>query len=211
MGDWLTTPPSKNRELLLNLSGGVDSAFATWRLLDDGYRLLLHHARLVNREGRADAEHRAVLEITDWLRDKGLTRFTLVTSGYDQGTLGRMPYDVEVIGFLTGVIMRDVHRRNIDTVVVTSNRDDVSVTDPDSPRVVRRRKLAHLMAARPLKWWIAFGHLSKQEMAGQMPSELIEACWWCRFPRGDGGQVCGRCRPCREMQTLRFEPAKESS
>jgi 7-cyano-7-deazaguanine synthase in queuosine biosynthesis len=189
--------PTTRQTLLLNLSGGVDSTFAAWRLLSDGWRLLLHHCEIQNREGRKDVERQAVTDVVRWLRDHNLRAFSLVTSGYDHGTIGRLPFDVEVIGFLTGVILRDPGRRRIRTVVVSANAGDVSVTHPTSPRVVRRREVAETMAGRPLNWWVPYGTVTKRQMIDAMPPDLFALCWWCRRPRD--GKRCGRCRPCRDV------------
>ena len=186
--------------LLLNLSGGVDSVYAAWRLLTDGHRLILHHCILRNREGRHDVEARAVRLVASWLRDHRLRAFTLLESGYDHGNLGRLPYDVEVLGFLTGVVLRDPSRRKIDTVVVSANSADASVTAPTTSRIVRRRQLAEAMVGRRLNWWIPFAHMTKAQMIAELPAELLELCWWCRRPQGT--MPCRRCRTCREINAL---------
>ena len=186
--------------LLVNLSGGVDSVYATWRLLADGHRLVLHHCVMRNREGRHEAEARAVRAVAAWLRSNRLRAFSLVESGYDHGNVGRMPYDVEIIGFMTGVVLRDPARSRIKTVVVSANASDVSVTKPTTSRVVRRRQLAEVMLGKPLNWWIPFAQVTKAEMVAALPPDLLGLCWWCRTPRGS--DPCGRCRPCREINAL---------
>jgi 7-cyano-7-deazaguanine synthase in queuosine biosynthesis len=186
--------------LLLNLSGGVDSVYAAWRLLADGHRLILHHCVLRNREGRHEVEGRAVRQVATWLRDHRLRAFTLLESGYDHGNLGRLPYDVEVIGFLTGVVLRDPSRRTIRTVVVSANSADVSVTAPTTSRVVRRRQLAEVMIGRQLNWWVPFAQTTKAEMIDELPPDLLALCWWCRKPHGS--RPCLRCRTCREINAL---------
>ena len=190
-------PEPGRRPLLVNLSGGVDSLYATWRLLSDGYRLVVHHCVMRNSEGRADVELDAVTVALAWLRRNRLRGFDYVQSGYDHGTLGRLPYDVEVIGFFTGVILRDPARHRIKTVVVSANASDPSVRNPTSPRIVRRRQIAEATAGRKLEWWIPYGDVTKQQMVEQLPDELLAAAWWCRRPAGT--TTCGRCRPCREV------------
>jgi len=189
--------PRPSERVLVNLSGGVDSVHAAWRLLAEGRKVLLHHCIIHNREGRAEVERRAVRGVVDWLNRRGLTRFELLESGYNQGNLGALPYDVELVGFLTGVILRDRRRQDIGTVVVSCNASDVSVTNPTTPRVVRRKQLAELMAGRELSWWMPFAHLTKAQMVEELPHDLLAVCWWCRR---SGPQQCGACRPCREVR-----------
>jgi 7-cyano-7-deazaguanine synthase in queuosine biosynthesis len=193
-------PAPGSETLLLNLSGGVDSVYAAWKLLEQGHRLILHHCVLRNREGRHDVEARAVREVASWLRDHRLRAFTLLESGYDHGNLGRLPYDVEVVGFLTGVVLRDPSRRNIDTVVVSANSADATVTAPTTARIVRRRQLAEVMVGRKLNWWVPFAHVSKAAMVAEIPPALLRLCWWCRRPRGS--RPCRQCRTCREINAL---------
>jgi len=204
-GDPDRKPDHQRKPLLVNLSGGVDSVYAAWRLLGAGHRLLLHHCVMRNDEGRADVEKAAVGQVLEWLRDSKLRRFDYIESGYDHGTLGRLPYDVEVIGFLTGVILRDPARHRITTVVVSSNAGDVSVTKPGSPRVVRRQQIAEMVAGRRLRWWVPFSTVTKQQMVADLPGELREMVWSCRKPR-DGG-TCKVCRPCREI--AEFEKGRQ--
>lgn len=193
-------PAPGSETLLVNLSGGVDSVYAAWKLLTLGHRLILHHCILRNREGRHEIEARAVRHVATWLREHRLRAFSLLESSYDHGNLGRLPYDVEVIGFLTGVVLRDPSRRNIGTVVVSANSSDASVTAPNTSRIVRRRQLAEVMVGRKLNWWIPFAAMTKAQMVDELPAELLELCWWCRRPQGT--RPCRRCRTCREINTL---------
>lgn len=192
------TPPTSG-PLLVNLSGGIDSVYATWRLLSAGHRLLIHHCVMRNPEGRADVEADAVDVVLSWLRRSGLRGFRHVRSGYDHGTLGRMVYDIEVIGFFTGVVLRDPANRQVRTVVVSANSGDATVRDPSTPRVVRRRQIAEATAGRRLSWWVPFAHVSKSEMIDALPGPLLSAAWFCRRPQGV--RPCGRCRTCREVQS----------
>jgi 7-cyano-7-deazaguanine synthase in queuosine biosynthesis len=207
-------PAPGSETLFLNLSGGVDSTFALWRLLADGHRIVAHHCRLSNREGRQPYEKAAVDGVLAWLAARGLDRrLDYIESGYDHGTLGRLAYDVEVVGFFTGVALRDPRRRTIATVVVSANADDVSVVKPSTPRVVRRRLIAEATAGRKINWWIPYASLTKAQMVDQTPPDLLALTWWCRRPTDE--RACGTCKPCREVaaptavRPLQFDRAKE--
>lgn len=204
-GDPDRKPDHQRKPLLVNLSGGVDSVYAAWRLLERGHRLLLHHCVMRNEEGRAEVEKAAVDQVLVWLRSNRKYRFDYIESGYDHGSLGRVMFDVEVIGFLTGVILRDPARHRINTVVVSSNAGDVSVTKPQTSRVVRRQEIAEMVAARKLRWWVPFAEVTKQQMVAALPDELRGMVWSCRKPR-EGG-TCKVCRPCREI--AEFEKGRQ--
>jgi 7-cyano-7-deazaguanine synthase in queuosine biosynthesis len=208
-------PPDPGREtLFLNLSGGVDSTFALWRLLADGHKIVAHHCQVRNREGRGPYEKAAVDAVLRWLAARRLDRrLTYVESGYDHGSLGRLIYDVEVIGFYTGVALRDPSRRRIQTVVISANANDATVTRPDAPRIVRRRLIAEATAGRKLRWWVPFASTSKVAMVEQLPADLLALTWWCRRPTD--GRRCRKCKPCREVDAatptrpLQFDRTKE--
>ena len=68
--------------IYLGVSGGLDSAYMAYRLLSDGYPLLLHHTTYRTRQLRYVHEEQAYLAVIGWLRDHGLDQFTISKSEY---------------------------------------------------------------------------------------------------------------------------------
>src|SRR5690606_23675578 len=60
------------KRVLVNLSGGIDSSYCLYLAMQAGCDVLVHHIRLVNREGRAPYEKEAVQRVMEWIRSQGL-------------------------------------------------------------------------------------------------------------------------------------------
>lgn len=189
-----------DRRILVNLSGGLDSAHTAWKLLAEGHPLVLHHCELTSPEGRTAAELDAVARILGWLQDQGLDRFEVVRTAFDYGTLQTVIYDVELVGFLTGVVLRDRRFRSLSTVAVSATIDDATVRSVREPRGVIRRQVAETVARRELDWLWPIAHYDRAELVAATPRDLLELVWWCRRP--DDGRACHRCLTCRQMDAL---------
>ena len=186
--------------VLLNLSGGIDSSYAAWRwLVDNPYRpLLIHHCRLLNFEGRTQAEDQAVDGVVAWLREQGLDRFQLVKTEFNYGTLPHIVWDIEVIGFITGVILRGKRYPDIRQVIMTTTADDMKLKNIHR-RHRRREELTRLMVPRKeVQYLWVNRHLPKAEMVRRMPKELLRATWSCRRPKDD--RPCGECYTCKALR-----------
>ena len=192
---------SKQDPVLVNLSGGVDSTYLAWGLLSAGYRLVIHHAVLINSTGRHGEERVAVERVLRWLDREGLDRYEYVTTRLDLTDLGWVPYDIEVVGFLSGTVLRSPGRQRVRTVAVSSNADDATARDPNTTRGRVRQKVTESMANRPIDWWWPIRDRSKADLVAAMPTDLLAATWWCREPTGNG-KLCDRCRTCRQMSAL---------
>lgn len=188
--------PAPSGRALLNLSGGVDSAYAAWRWLSERRgRLLIHHCHLRNREGRLDVEAAAYRATLAWLRENGFDDFEVVETGFDYGTVPHIVWDIEIIGFLTGLVLRGNGYKDITKVIMTATADDLRIRNIQR-RQRRRDQLAQLML--PTKKiepvWIS-RHLTKKQMMQAMPAELLALTWSCRRPRE--GRPCGECYTCK--------------
>lgn len=193
-------PPRRGR-ILVPLSGGVDSAYAAWRVLKDGHKALLFHVNLHNREGRGKVEKQATDRICRWLVSKGLNRFDLVDATFDYGTMPRIVYDVELVGFMSGMVLSSRAAKDCNTVVVASNTDDPTVRNRTSRRGVNRKMLCEQMAGRELNWWWLLRAMSKAQVVAATPPGLLELCWWCRTPRD--AKPCHRCPSCKQVDAAR--------
>lgn len=187
--------------MLLNFSGGLDSVYAAYKLLKAGHKLILHHCKLKTRENRTKSELVAVRSVMGWFRENRLTNFTYLESAYDYGTISPIIYDVEIIGFQTGVILRASSRQRVKTVVWPSNAEDVSITNPTHYRVRHRRELAELVAKRKLDWYYPIRNLRKEDIIRDIPDELFRRSWYCRRPTPNGSR-CHQCRTCLQVDEV---------
>lgn len=186
-------------DVLINLSGGVDSVYALWQHVKNGGDPLLHHCHLITPSGRHTYEKQAVRRVMRWLMDHGYGAPKLVETTFAAGTAGYNLQDVEVIGFMTANVLLHPAHRDIDTVIISANSGDLAQGPGYERRVANRNTIIQtLVSDRDIRFEYPIADVSKQEMVRTMPSDLLAACWWCRRPRRNGS-TCGNCRPCREV------------
>lgn len=182
--------------VLVNFSGGVDSVYAAYIALRNGNRVVLHHCVLKSKHSRHTQEKQAAKRCLDFFTRNRLGNFTYVESGFDYGTLGHMIYDVELIGFLTGTILRNPAHKNVERVIVSVNSEDPTGRDINTPRRVRANRIAEEVAGRKIKWEYPFIHMTKRQVMEDMPPELLRSTWWCRRPQKND-MPCKKCASCK--------------
>jgi 7-cyano-7-deazaguanine synthase in queuosine biosynthesis len=187
---------------LLNLSGGLDSAYCLYQAMQAGEHLLVHHIRLKNHEGRQQLEHQAVRRIRAWIDQQNLPgAYTYIESGYESGTIGWIPQDVAIWAFQTGVIMSGPRYAHIDSLIVPRHQDAfVHMKDPAAGMAASDRfiqSFVSLLAKREVKILTPIGHLRKAEIIAAMPAELRRRCWWCRTPKRNA--PCHKCATCKSV------------
>ena len=193
--------PGRDR-LLLGLSGGIDSAFLAWRLLEMGFRVHLWHMEYRTRQMRYPKELLAVERIMEWLDARGITGYEfndhqpLFDRGFPRGFRSA---DNEILFPQIGWLLRDPAMADINHVVLGYHAQS---HDPRSRFFPRYQRTAHEASRRPQKWeWITpAGGLLKADYIAEMLTEapgLLEACWWCRKP--DGDEPCHECSTCKRV------------
>ena len=185
-------------------SGGLDSTAMLVKLLtetpDD---LRVHHVRMVNREGRAEAEQAAVESIVAWCRSR-YRPFRYSESGLDFAGLEAIPIDFLSIAYVACQVAIDTPgctriavgtlARDLDEV-----KRSVSVTQrrvfETMYEVYRARKLGE----ERLEWIYPVYAFSKAQVASLLAPELRALTWSCRRPVAtpSGYRICGTCKPCR--------------
>jgi hypothetical protein len=185
-------------------SGGLDSTAMLVRLLrettDD---LRVHHIRMVNREGRADAEQAAVEAILAWCRSR-YRPFRYSESGLDFSTLEAIPIDYVSVAFVACQVAIDTPgctRIAVGTLARDLDEMKRSVT-ADQRRVFgamyecyRARKLGEPV----VDWIYPVYALTKPQIASLLEPEVRRLTWSCRRPvqTPAGLRECGTCKPCR--------------
>jgi len=192
---------------LVMFSGGLDSTAMLVKLLAETTdELRVHHIRLANKEGRADAEQRAVAAIVAWCRDR-YRPFRYSESGLDFAALEAIPIDYLCIAFVACQVAIDTPRCNRIAVAALARDTDIENRSARQRRVFdtlydcyRARKLGE----PELQWIYPVYHATKQELAAALPPELVRLTWSCRRPvqEGEGWRACGACKACLARQGI---------
>ena len=193
-------------------SGGLDSTAMLVTLLAGDDELRVHHIRMVNREGRAEAEQAAVEGIVDWCR--GHRRpFRYSESGLDFSSLHASPIDYMAIAYVACQVA-------IDTPGCTRVAVGTLACDTDEAnRSARQRRVfdtlyecyrARKLGEPKVEWIYPVHALGKPEIASLLPQDLLQLTWSCRTPERtpSGFRACGVCKACRARAGLPSFPLR---
>lgn len=199
--------PDARMTTLAMFSGGLDSTAMLWKLLTEtDEQLRVHHIRMDNREGRAEAEQLAVERIVACCRERGRA-FRYSESGLEFTQLEAIPIDYLAIAYVACQVAIDTPGcRQIAVGTLARDTDEAN-------RSARQRRVFEVMyecyRARKLgesevRWIYPVHGLSKPEVAALLPPALRDLTWSCRTPlRTPGGlRPCGRCKACRVRAEL---------
>lgn len=189
-----------NPRVMINFSGGVDSTYAAYDALRSKQSVLLHHCVLKSTTNRWVEEKKSVDFALNYFSKMGLNKYVYVESSFDYGKISYMIYDVELIGFLTGLVLRNPKYKSVDRVVISVNANDPSARNINTPRRVKANALTDILINREVSFEYPYINITKEEMIKNLPKDLVKGLWWCRKPRG--GQKCGRCNPCKEINPI---------
>jgi 7-cyano-7-deazaguanine synthase in queuosine biosynthesis len=185
-------------------SGGLDSTAALVRLLTEtNDDLRVHHIRMRNREGRADAEQRAVDAIIGWCHSH-YRPFRYSESGLDFSSMDAIPIDFLSVAYVACQVAIDTPDcTKIAAGTLARDLDEIKRSVCASQRRVfasmyecyRARKLGE----PTLEWIYPVYALTKPQVASLLFPELRMLTWSCRRPLPDGAgfRTCGICKPCR--------------
>ena len=184
--------------MLINLSGGIDSVYCLHLMLEQGHKVLAHHIRLRNREGREQVEYKATQRVLQHFRSKGYSRqIKYHETGFDYGTINYVAYDLYIWSFMTAILLTDPNTRaSTRAVVISSHLDSPFMLNPE--REARRRALVRsVLGDWEPEWVFPIGDMTKKQIVQAIPNDLLNLCWWCRYPRRN--KPCGRCKTCKQV------------
>lgn len=203
--------------VLINFSAGLDSLYILLNTLSvTSEKIILHHCKITNLEGRRDAEHKSVVSILDEIKFHYPDRVKYIETSFDCLKTGYVIRDIEIIAFMNGIILRNPDYKDITKILVSANAHDES-NDPDEVSVVRRREILDIIGpnkneSRLLDFPML--HMTKKEIIDYIPEELLEKSWYCRKPIGYSkeGKIispldenvdhwinCKRCKACLQV------------
>ena len=197
--------PTEHNYLLM-LSGGLDSAAGFYHLLRTGHRFAAHHVRIINGEGRAPHERKAVNDVLEWTRTARLPGryiFSESTTDYGRGKLWLR--DRHVWSFWAGAIFRA--QPELDTLFLSRHADDFNHSGHETAETVAARReqaneeiqgIISSIAGREVELVAPFLEIPKRDLIASIPPELAQRAWYCRRPVG-GHVKCGRCFTCKQV------------
>lgn len=180
--------------VLVNFSGGLDSTYCLWHLLEQGRDVVSHHIVLETSQQRHKHESRAVSAIYAWLRARGHT-FEAIESGFRQGTIPKRQPDSSIWLPVTGYALRSYP--DIREVVVGSHLDSFEGMPGLRRRTEREKNVASTLAGRQIRWVYPLRSMTKADVLASLPADLRALCWYCRRPTPDG--PCHSCLTCRQV------------
>jgi 7-cyano-7-deazaguanine synthase in queuosine biosynthesis len=180
---------------LLMFSGGLDSTGALYTLLREGARVHVHHAHLHNIENRVVQEAQAVQKVLRIL--ERTYHFTYSESSHKYPMMnGVFPMDADILSLVAGELC--IANKDFTAVAIGMIADDLQQPG-DQERINRAQRIWGAFEHTAQKVY-PVQHLTKQEVWDMLPSDIREATWSCRTPRG--GVPCGVCRTCQKLATL---------
>ena len=188
-------------------SGGLDSTAMLVKLLaGTTEELRVHHIRMQNREGRAEAEQAAVARVVEFCRAR-YRPFRYSESGLDFTQLEAIPIDYLSIAFVACQVAIDTP--GCTRIAVGSLSRDTDIVN----RSVRQRRVfetlyqcyrARKLGEPEVTWVYPVFECSKTEIAALVPSEIRHWTWSCRRPVAvqGGFRPCGTCKACLARTTI---------
>jgi len=190
-------------DTLLHFSGGQDSTYVLYQWLKNNptKKLLVHHINLHHpAEPRSMGEKKAVKKILNWLRKNGFKNFVYYESSFDYGTLPRIAIkDIQIVALFSGIILRSPQFKTIKNILLPWHKGEVNAS-----HINRGFRVVDMLEGLDVpkddyNLIFPIEHLSRQQMADNMPKELLQLCHCCRRPKPNG-KNCGSCRTCKELK-----------
>ena len=204
--DKITLPTSVGAvqaSTLIQFSGGIDSTFVLWWWLvnhPDEY-CVVHHIDMIHFEKRNKEELEAVDKVLRWLDSQGLTNYFYIQNTFDYGNIPGLIYDVEVCGFIAGIILSTIRWDSITKVFFP-------IYGHETTREQTRRKVMNLTSDKEVECIYPLVGLTKTDVMKMMPYELLKLCWFCRVPID--GKPCENCHTCKQVKEGQPEVIEET-
>lgn len=193
---------------ILMLSGGLDSTYLAWRMLSEPGcgGVLLHHISLKSKFiHRWKRELSSVLKIVEYFKQQGF-KFEFTKSNFELTHYSCTGFDSDTILLVAQKIAQNYGNQKIELVLgwnpfdmerpVIADRAKRNVTGNIWKALVQsannRDNIDEEIKFPLIKWGV-----NKDTMVKELPKELLDMTWSCRF-RID--EPCGNCHACLERK-----------
>lgn len=205
-------------KILCLYSGGLDSAGALWRIINDkaysNHQILIHHVHILNATGRYFAEKQAVEQTIPLFRKYTHHQLYYSSTIMDFKFLApQVPIDANVYGFVAANLVNiDL---SIEVIVIGRTLDDKNSGGDSNIQIADcvERELYFNNLGRQnyssAKCLTPVVDLTKQQIWDMLPIEIRNATWSCRRPNynifPDGKRIatpCTNCHACNARSQL---------
>lgn len=196
-----------NTTTLVMLSGGMDSTAVLVEMLTKTEDPIhVHHVKLVNMDGRQEAEYEAVLKIRAYCHIH-YRPFNYSESGLDFTAFRAVYPDYLLVAFMSAVVARDLEgpvRAAVGIVggdAAFARKCNKHQSDVAKLMYVAHRFIAKYPKLDNFELFHPLMNRTKRDIVRDiLPPELMALTWSCRRPiRYVGGySVCAQCKTCLE-------------
>ncbi len=185
---------------LVMWSGGVDSTYAlAWLLANTDHQIHAHHVHINNWENRSEAEHRAIKALLPRLN--AIRPFTHSFTGHDNGEILYIPYDMAIVCFHAGLVIREFNGKKapFDAWTIGTHKAEGhwGARWNDIEPAVKAAAFHSIHKHLP-EFELPILVEKKDEIIFLKAKGLYEYCFYCRAPKN--GQSCGSCKACGEVE-----------
>lgn len=180
---------------LVMLSGGVDSTAALYLYLKNNptHWVYVHHCNMKCSKNRLIAETRAARNVVEWIRLNVSKNITYTETDFSYKDLEHIVQDIELMGFITGLILRARHYQ-IKQVTINASLHDFALPGYEL-RAKRRFKLIETITNKVVKYDYILKNMTREQVIKSIPKELLSLTHFCRQPKGF--EICGQCVTCK--------------
>ena len=198
---------------LLMLSGGLDSTYLAWKLIQEKEPIHFHHISIRNDvELMWKHQYDSVQNIIKFIEDQGYS-FTYSFSRFDFYGFHKLGFDSDLIMVVAQKVAQNFDLRFKDINVVMGWAP-LGLTNPRIIKRARKNISQNIWTALVNSIEVRDGinfkiqtplidrNISKSDALREMPPELINMTWTCRTPTEDGSP-CGTCHACVDLKKAR--------
>jgi 7-cyano-7-deazaguanine synthase in queuosine biosynthesis len=185
----------KKYQRLVMLSGGVDSTASLYIYLKQNptHWVYVHHCNMLSPGNRVKEETRSARDVVEWIKQNVSENITYTETDFSYRDLAHIVQDIEVMGFLTGLILRS-RTYHIEKVTINASLHDFALPGYQI-RAKRRFKIIEAMTNRLIEYDYIIKDMTREQVIKSIPSELLRLTHFCRRPvNGENCQECVTCK-----------------